>query len=102
MTVGAAGSTGAAGSVGAAAAGTWALGDLTVNRIGFGTMRLSQTGPAFAPDAVPRGRKQALAVLRWAVELGVNHLDTAAFYFSRTRSANELVNRPWPRTPTTW
>jgi aryl-alcohol dehydrogenase-like predicted oxidoreductase len=32
-------------------------------------------------------------VLRRAVELGVNHIDTAAFYFSRLRSANELTNR---------
>jgi aryl-alcohol dehydrogenase-like predicted oxidoreductase len=83
----------------AAAAGTWKLGDLTVNRVGFGTMRLPQTGAALDPDAVPRDREQALAVLRRAVELGVNHIDTAAFYFSRTRSANELVNRalaPYP------
>ncbi|MER7172305.1 oxidoreductase [Streptomyces mesophilus] len=83
----------------AAAAGTWKLGDLTVNRIGFGTMRLPQTGGAFAPGAAPRDRDQALAVLRRAVELGVNHLDTAAFYFSALRSANELINRalaPYP------
>ncbi|GAA1041430.1 oxidoreductase [Virgisporangium ochraceum] len=75
------------------------LGDLTVNRVGFGTMRLPQTGTAFAPDAVPRDRGQAVEVLRRAVDLGVNHIDTAAFYFSRTRSANELVNRalaPYP------
>jgi aryl-alcohol dehydrogenase-like predicted oxidoreductase len=69
------------------------LGDLTVNRVGFGTMRLPQTGAAFDPAAVPRSREQAVAVLRRAVDLGVNHVDTAAFYFSRTRSANELVNR---------
>jgi aryl-alcohol dehydrogenase-like predicted oxidoreductase len=31
-------------------------------------------------------------VLRQAVELGVNHIDTAAFYFSSLRSANELIN----------
>lgn len=76
-----------------------ALGDRTVNRIGFGAMRLPQIGPAFAPDAVPRDRDQAVAVLRRAVELGVDHIDTAAFYFSRTRSANELINRalaPYP------
>jgi aryl-alcohol dehydrogenase-like predicted oxidoreductase len=38
-------------------------------------------------------------VLRRAVELGVNHIDTAAFYFSALRSANELINRalaPYP------
>lgn len=60
-------------------AATWTLGDLTVNRIGFGAMRLPQKGQAFAPGAVPRDRDQAIAVLRRAVELGVNHIDTAAF-----------------------
>ena len=38
-------------------------------------------------------------MLRRAVELGVNHIDTAAFYFSPLRSANELINRalaPYP------
>ncbi|MFJ7206907.1 aldo/keto reductase [Streptomyces sp. NPDC098789] len=69
------------------------LGDLEVNRIGFGTMRLPQTGEALIADAVPRDRDQAVAVLRRAVELGVNHFDTAAFYFSRLLSANELINR---------
>ncbi|MFE9400470.1 aldo/keto reductase [Streptomyces sp. NPDC006530] len=76
----------------AAAAGTWQLGDLTVNRIGFGTMRLPQRGTALVADAVPSDRATAIAVLRTAVELGVNHLDTAAFYFSPLRSANELIN----------
>jgi aryl-alcohol dehydrogenase-like predicted oxidoreductase len=73
----------------AAAAGTWRLGDRTINRMGFGAMRLPM-----APD-----RDQAVAVLRRAVELGVNHIDTAAFYFSPTLSANELINsalRPYP------
>ncbi|MGF1428005.1 aldo/keto reductase [Kitasatospora sp. LaBMicrA B282] len=85
----------------AAAAGSWRLGDLTVNRIGLGTMRLPQTGAAFDHLAPPtdRDRDQAVAVLRRAVELGVNHLDTASFYFSPRRSANELINRalaPYP------
>jgi pyridoxine 4-dehydrogenase len=73
----------------AAAAGTWTLGDLTVNRMGLGAMRLT--------GARPRG--DAIAVLRRAVELGVNHIDTAAFYFSGPRSANELINSalsPYP------
>jgi len=47
---------------------TWTLGDRTVNRIGFGAMRL------------PADRDRAVAVLRRAVELGVNHIDTAAYY----------------------
>ncbi|MFD4692792.1 aldo/keto reductase [Streptomyces sp. NPDC058463] len=78
-------------TIDASVAGTWKLGDLTVNRIGFGTMRLPQNGPAFARgDSGDRGR--AIRVLRRAVELGVNHFDTAAFYFSPLRSANELIN----------
>ncbi|MFC0505765.1 aldo/keto reductase [Micromonospora costi] len=56
----------------AAAAGTWTLGDRTVNRMGFGSMRITAH-----PD-----RDRAVAVLRRAVELGVNHVDTAAFYVS--------------------
>ncbi len=86
-------------NTGAAAAGTWRLGDLEVNRLGFGAMRLPQTGRSLIPDAVPRDRDQAIAVLRRAAELGVNHIDTAAFYFSPLRSANELINAalsPYP------
>ncbi|GGU87082.1 oxidoreductase [Streptomyces filipinensis] len=75
----------------AAAAGTWRLGDLTVNRLGFGAMRLTGTAPF--DRGAPRDREHATALLRQAVELGVNHIDTAAFYFSATRSANELINR---------
>ncbi|MFF8607075.1 aldo/keto reductase [Streptomyces sp. NPDC015346] len=84
----------------AAASGTWTLGDLSVHRIGLGAMRLTQSGEAFAADAAPRDRGRAIGVLRRAVELGVNHIDTAAFYFSSLRSANELINRalggPYP------
>lgn len=82
-------------TVDAAAAGTWQLGDLTVNRIGFGAMRLTANA-----DGSPSDRHRAVAVLRRAVELGVNHIDTAAFYFSPLRSANELINRalsPYPQ-----
>ena len=81
----------------AAAAGTWRLGDLTVNRLGFGAMRLTGSLP-FAKGS-PSDRGQSIAVLRRAVELGVNHIDTAAFYFSALRSANELINTalaPYP------
>ena len=81
----------------AAAAGTWRLGDLTVNRLGFGAMRLTGSLP-FAKGA-PSDRGQSIAVLRRAVALGVNHIDTAAFYFSPLRSANELINTalgPYP------
>jgi pyridoxine 4-dehydrogenase len=85
--------------ISAADAGTWTLGDLAVNRLGFGAMRLTQEGRAFSAEAVPSNRDQAIVVLRRAVELGVNHIDTAAFYFSSLRSANELINSalaPYP------
>jgi aryl-alcohol dehydrogenase-like predicted oxidoreductase len=81
----------------AASAGTWTLGDRTVNRIGYGAMRLPGR-VAFRPGP-PSDREQMIGVLRRAIELGVNHLDTAAFYFSALRSANELINRalaPYP------
>ncbi|HZG07163.1 MAG TPA: oxidoreductase [Streptomyces sp.] len=84
-------------TVTAATSGTWRLGDLTVNRMGFGAMRLTG-GAAFGPGT-PSDRDRSIAVLRRAVELGVNHIDTAAFYFSSLRSANELINRalaPYP------
>jgi pyridoxine 4-dehydrogenase len=76
------------------AAGTWRLGDRTVNRLGYGAMRIMNTA-----DGRPSDRDTVIAVLRRAVELGVNHIDTAAFYFSPTRSANELINTalaPYP------
>ncbi|MDH6572459.1 pyridoxine 4-dehydrogenase [Streptomyces sp. SAI-117] len=79
------------------AAGTWTLGDLTVNRVGFGAMRL--TGSAAFHLGTPSDRKRSIAVLHRARELGVNHIDTAAFYFSSLRSANELINSalsPYP------
>ncbi|MFJ8539568.1 aldo/keto reductase [Streptomyces sp. NPDC093591] len=79
------------------AAGTWKLGDLSVSRVGFGAMRL--TGSAAFHHGVPSDRGRSIAVLRKAVELGVTHIDTAAFYFSALRSANELINTalaPYP------
>ncbi|MEU4246022.1 oxidoreductase [Amycolatopsis sp. NPDC026612] len=72
----------------AAAAGTWKLGSFEVNRLGYGAMRLMSTS-----DGGIRDRETSIAVLRRAVELGVNHFDTAAFYFAGPRSANELLNR---------
>jgi aryl-alcohol dehydrogenase-like predicted oxidoreductase len=61
----------------AAAAGTIDIGgDLTVNRLGFGAMRL--TGRGIWGE--PRDRDEAKAVLRRAVELGVNFIDTADSY----------------------
>ena len=57
---------------------------------GFGAMRL--TGSLPFGGGAPSDRARSLAVLRRAVELGVNHIDTAAFYFSPLRAANELIN----------
>ncbi|GGW41126.1 oxidoreductase [Streptomyces lucensis JCM 4490] len=74
----------------AESSGTFPLGDLPVHRLGFGAMRL--TGSAAFHLGVPSDRARSIAVLRRAVELGVNHIDTAAFYFSSLRSANELIN----------
>jgi pyridoxine 4-dehydrogenase len=61
----------------AASGGTISLGgELTVNRLGFGTMRLTGDG-IWGP---PKDRAAAIAVLRRAVELGVNFIDTADSY----------------------
>ena len=61
----------------AAQAGTVILGgDLTVNRMGFGAMRITGMGIWGPPEDVPG----ALATLRRAVELGVNFIDTADSY----------------------
>src|SRR5215204_4108098 len=61
----------------ATAAGTFALGgDLTVNRLGFGAMRLTGKGVWGPPD----DRDECIRVLRRAVELGVNFIDTANSY----------------------
>jgi pyridoxine 4-dehydrogenase len=75
-------------------------GDLSINRLGFGAMRLPSKdgigGSARDPEA---GR----AVLRRAIELGVNHIDTADFYASRDGDgavrANVLIREalhPYP------
>jgi pyridoxine 4-dehydrogenase len=61
----------------AASSGSFSIGsDLTVNRLGFGTMQL--TGPGVWGD--PKDRDEALRVLRRAVELGINLIDTADSY----------------------
>ncbi|MFF7357004.1 aldo/keto reductase [Streptomyces filipinensis] len=77
----------------AGAAGTWKLGDLEVNRIGYGAMRLTGNGMMGNSDGTPIDRDVAVGLLHSAFEQGVNHIDTAAFYFSPLRSANELINR---------
>src|SRR5712691_12316826 len=61
----------------AASSGNVSLGgELTVNRLGFGAMRLTGDG-IWGP---PKDRAAAIAVLRRAVELGVNFIDTADSY----------------------
>ena len=57
-------------------AGTFKLGDRTVKRLGYGAMQLAGPG-VFGP---PKDRAAALAVLREAVEQGVDHIDTSDFY----------------------
>ncbi len=60
--------------------GTFTIGrDLTVYCLGFGTMRL--TGPGIWGP--PADKQEAIAVLRHALELGVNLLDTADSYDQR-------------------
>ena len=71
------------------------LGLFPVSRIGFGAMQLPGPG-VFGP---PRDRAGALAVLRRAVELGVDHIDTAQYYGPDV--ANELIREalyPYPGT----
>jgi pyridoxine 4-dehydrogenase len=66
----------AASAPSAAAAGTVTLGDLTVNRMGYGAMRITGKG-IWGP---PADKEAALATLRRAAELGVNFIDTADSY----------------------
>jgi pyridoxine 4-dehydrogenase len=55
---------------------TFPLAGRTVNRMGYGAMQLAGPG-VFGP---PKDRAQAVAVLREALALGVNHIDTSDFY----------------------
>jgi pyridoxine 4-dehydrogenase len=72
--------------ISAAAAGTFAIGgDLTVNRLGYGAMRI--TGPGIW--GAPSDKASALATLRRAIELGVNLIDTADSYGPGT--SEELI-----------
>jgi pyridoxine 4-dehydrogenase len=74
--------------------GTFSLGgELSVNRLGFGTMRL--TGPGIWGE--PANRPAAIAVLRRAAELGINFIDTANSYGPYV--AEELIREalhPYP------
>jgi pyridoxine 4-dehydrogenase len=57
-------------------AGTFNLGTCTVKRLGYGAMQLAGKG-VFGP---PKDRAGAIAVLRAAVESGIDHIDTSDFY----------------------
>jgi pyridoxine 4-dehydrogenase len=72
---------------------TFAGTSMTVNRMGYGAMQL--TGPMVWGE--PRDRKEAVAVLRRALELGVNHIDTSDFYGPHI--ANQIIKEaihPYP------
>lgn len=74
-------------------AGTFKLGDRTINRLGYGAMQLAGPG-VFGP---PKDRKAALDVLRAAVAAGVNHIDTSDFYGPHV--TNEIIREalhPYP------
>lgn len=77
------------------AIGQWALGGETrVARIGYGAMKLTGWPRGERPD-----RETALSVLRRAVELGVNHIDTSHYYARDGVAANELIHEalhPYP------
>ena len=71
--------------------GTWALGDLTVTRFGYGAMQLAGPG-VMGPPADHDG---AVAVLRAAVSLGITHIDTSNAYGPRVTS--QLIREaPYP------
>jgi pyridoxine 4-dehydrogenase len=57
-------------------AGTFKLGNKTINRMGYGAMQLAGSG-AFG---LPKDKKEAIAVLQAAIESGINHIDTSDFY----------------------
>ncbi|WP_307806362.1 oxidoreductase [Streptomyces sp. FH025] len=74
------------GTAPAAAAGEFALGgELVIHRMGFGAMQLPGPG-VWGP---PKDRARAVAVVRRAVELGVNHIDTSDYYGPYI--ANEII-----------
>src|SRR3954464_819597 len=72
---------------------TATLGDRTVHRMGYGAMQLAGPG-VFGP---PRDHAAGVAVLRRAVELGVDHIDTSQYYGPTV--VNELIREalhPYP------
>lgn len=73
--------------------GTYRVGDLDLTRVGYGAMQLAGPG-VFGP---PKDRDAAIAVLREAVALGINHIDTSDFYGPYV--TNEIIREaltPYP------
>ena len=73
--------------------GTYRVADLELTRAGYGAMQLAGPG-VFGP---PKDRDAAIAVLRTAVDLGINHIDTADFYGPYV--TNEIIREalaPYP------
>jgi pyridoxine 4-dehydrogenase len=73
--------------------GTYPVADFELTRVGYGAMQLSGPG-IFGP---PKDRDAAIAVLRTAVDLGINHIDTADFYGPHV--TNEIIREalhPYP------
>jgi aryl-alcohol dehydrogenase-like predicted oxidoreductase len=77
--------------------GTYELGDATVHRLGYGAMQLAGPG-VLGP---PADRAEAVAVLREAIELGIDHLDTSDYYGPYV--TNEIIREalhPYPENLT--
>ena len=73
--------------------GAGRLGEHRVARIGFGAMQLTESRDRTV------SRETAVAILRTAVERGVDHIDTAEFYGTATENANDLIRaalHPYP------
>jgi pyridoxine 4-dehydrogenase len=73
--------------------GSYRMGDLELARVGYGAMQLAGPG-VFGP---PKDRDGAIAVLREAVALGINHIDTSDFYGPYV--TNEIIREalaPYP------
>lgn len=71
------------------------MADLTVARMGYGAMQLAGPG-VFGP---PADRDESVAVLREAVEMGINHIDTSDFYGPHV--TNQIIKEalhPYPES----
>src|ERR1700753_366146 len=80
----------------ASSSGTFEVGDLTIHRLGFGAMRITGSGIWGEPSDPDTCRK----VLRRAVELGVDFIDTATLMAPKSASASS--ERPLRRTSRAW